>query len=95
MIVELLKSQPEIARFIRPVCGPSMAYLAPELKNIPFALFIFARAPQQFANALRGWNYVLLSIVEIVSTMTLVLIAGAATGYAIPCALPNIPSPLE
>ncbi|MFP6556806.1 aspartate-alanine antiporter [Paraburkholderia sp. B3] len=106
MIVELLKSQPEIALFLSlalgyligsikfgpislgGVCGTLIvalvlgqtgARLDPDLKNVAFALFIFALGftggPQFFANALRGWRYGLLSIVEIVSVMTLVMIA--------------------
>lgn len=106
MIVELLKSQPEIALFtslalgyligsirfgpislggvcgtliVALVLGQTGARLAPDLKNIAFALFIFALGftggPQFFANALRGWRYGLLSIIEIVSVMTLVMIA--------------------
>ncbi|RKP49773.1 aspartate-alanine antiporter [Pararobbsia silviterrae] len=50
-----------------------------DLKNIAFALFIFALGftggPQFFANVGRGWRYGLLSIVEIVSVLALVLIA--------------------
>ncbi|WP_322015134.1 aspartate-alanine antiporter [Paraburkholderia sp. J12] len=106
MIVELLKSQPEIALFLSlalgyligsfkfgpislgGVCGTLIvalvlgqtgARIAPDLKNIAFALFIFALGftggPQFFANVLRGWRYGLLSVVEIVSVMTLVMIA--------------------
>ncbi|SDI08138.1 aspartate-alanine antiporter [Paraburkholderia phenazinium] len=106
MIVELLRSQPEIALFaslalgyfigsfkIGPiqlggVCGTLIvalllgqtgARLAPDLKNIAFALFIFALGftggPQFFANIGRGWRYGLLSIVEIVSVLVLVMIA--------------------
>ncbi|WP_027795737.1 aspartate-alanine antiporter [Paraburkholderia acidipaludis] len=106
MIVELLKSQPEIALFLSlalgyligsikfgpislgGVCGTLIVALVlgqtgaridTDLKNIAFALFIFALGftggPQFFANALRGWRYGLLSIVEIVSVMTLVMIA--------------------
>ncbi|WP_321901327.1 aspartate-alanine antiporter [Paraburkholderia tropica] len=106
MIVELLKSQPEIALFtslalgyligsirfgpisLGGVCGTLIvalllgqtgARIAPDLKNIAFALFIFALGftggPQFFANIGKGWRYGLLSIVEIVSVMTLVMIA--------------------
>ncbi|MBN3852608.1 aspartate-alanine antiporter [Paraburkholderia sp. Ac-20340] len=106
MIVELLKSQPEIALFVSlalgyligsirfgpislgGVCGTLIvalvlgqtgARIAPDLKNVAFALFIFALGftggPQFFANVGRGWRYGLLSIVEIVSVMTLVMIA--------------------
>ncbi|HEV3430063.1 MAG TPA: aspartate-alanine antiporter [Paraburkholderia sp.] len=106
MIVELLKSQPEIALFVSlalgyligsirfgpislgGVCGTLIvalvlgqtgARIAPDLKNVAFALFIFALGftggPQFFANIGRGWRYGLLSIVEIVSVMALVMIA--------------------
>ncbi|MBN3812714.1 aspartate-alanine antiporter [Paraburkholderia sp. Ac-20347] len=106
MIVELLKSQPEIALFtslalgyligsirfgpislggvcgtliVALVLGQTGARIAPDLKNIAFALFIFALGftggPQFFANIGKGWRYGLLSIVEIVSVMTLVMIA--------------------
>ena len=59
--------------------GQTGARLAPDLKNIAFALFIFALGftggPQFFANIGRGWRYGLLSIVEIVSVLVLVMIA--------------------
>ncbi|WP_322030693.1 aspartate-alanine antiporter [Paraburkholderia sp. J76] len=106
MIVELLKSQPEIALFVSlalgyligsirfgpislgGVCGTLIvalvlgqtgARISADLKNIAFALFIFALGftggPQFFANVGRGWRYGLLSIVEIVSVMALIMIA--------------------
>ncbi|NLP61588.1 aspartate-alanine antiporter [Paraburkholderia sacchari] len=106
MIVELLKSQPEIALFVSlalgyligsirfgpislgGVCGTLIvalvlgqtgARISPDLKNVAFALFIFALGftggPQFFANIGRGWRYGLLSIIEIVSVMTLIMIA--------------------
>lgn len=106
MIVELLKSQPEIALFaslalgyligsirfgpisLGGVCGTLIvalllgqtgARISPDLKNVAFALFIFALGftggPQFFANVGRGWRYGLLSIIEIVSVMTLIMIA--------------------
>ncbi|CAB3775936.1 Aspartate/alanine antiporter [Paraburkholderia caffeinitolerans] len=119
MIVELLKSQPEIALFVSlalgyligsirfgpislgGVCGTLIvalvlgqtgARISPDLKNVAFALFIFALGftggPQFFANIGRGWRYGLLSIIEIVSVMTLIMIvvvvmkldAGTAAG---------------
>ncbi|RFU45924.1 aspartate-alanine antiporter [Paraburkholderia sp. DHOC27] len=59
--------------------GQSGARLAPDLKNVAFALFIFALGftggPQFFANIGRGWRYGLLSIVEIVAVLVLVMIA--------------------
>jgi aspartate-alanine antiporter len=59
--------------------GQTGARLAPDLKNIAFALFIFALGftggPQFFANIGRGWRYGLLSLVEIVSVLVLVMIA--------------------
>jgi aspartate-alanine antiporter len=59
--------------------GQTGARLAPDLKSIAFALFIFALGftggPQFFANIGRGWRYGLLSIVEIVSVLLLVMIA--------------------
>jgi putative transport protein len=61
--------------------GQTGARISPDLKNIAFALFIFALGftggPQFFANIGRGWRYGLLSIVEIVSVLTLVMIAVA------------------
>lgn len=59
------------------VLGQSGARLSPDLKNIAFALFIFALGftggPQFFANVGRGWKYGLLSIVEVVVVIGLVL----------------------
>src|ERR1700761_4757204 len=59
--------------------GQSGARLAPDLKNVAFALFIFALGftggPQFFANIGRGWRYGLLSVVEVVSVLALVMIA--------------------
>src|ERR1700761_1991566 len=106
MIVELLRSQPEIALFVSLalgyfigsfrlgpvqlgggggtlivalVVGPTGARISPDLKNIAFALFIFALGftggPQFFANIGRGWRYGLLSVVEVVSVLALVMIA--------------------
>ena len=61
------------------VLGQSGARIAPDLKNIAFALFIFALGftggPQFFANIGRGWRYGVLSLVEIVSVLVLILIA--------------------
>jgi aspartate-alanine antiporter len=61
------------------VLGQSGARIAPDLKNIAFALFIFALGftggPQFFANIGRGWRYGLLSIVEIVAVLVLVMLA--------------------
>jgi putative transport protein len=58
--------------------GQTGARLAPDLKNIAFALFIFALGftggPQFFANIGRGWRYGVLSIVEIVAVLVLVMI---------------------
>ncbi|KVD73019.1 aspartate-alanine antiporter [Burkholderia sp. ABCPW 14] len=62
--------------------GQSGARLAPDLKNIAFALFIFALGftggPQFFANMGHGWRYGLLSIVEVVSVLVVVMIAVVA-----------------
>lgn len=59
------------------VLGQSGARLSPDLKNIAFALFIFALGftggPQFFANAGRGWKYGVLSLVEMVVVIALVL----------------------
>ncbi|MDE1183433.1 aspartate-alanine antiporter [Paraburkholderia sp.] len=59
--------------------GQTGARLSPDLKNIAFALFIFALGftggPQFFANIGRGWRYGVLSVVEIVSVMALVMTA--------------------
>ncbi len=72
--------------------GQTGARISPDLKNIAFALFIFALGftggPQFFANVGRGWRYGLLSIVEIVSVLALIMIvvfamrldAGTAAG---------------
>ncbi|MFM0213562.1 aspartate-alanine antiporter [Paraburkholderia sediminicola] len=61
------------------ILGQTGARLAPDLKNIAFALFIFALGftggPQFFANIGRGWRYGLLSVVEIVSVLVLIMIA--------------------
>jgi putative transport protein len=59
--------------------GQTGARLAPDLKSIAFALFIFALGftggPQFFANISSGWRYGLLSIVEIVSVLILIMLA--------------------
>ncbi|NPT61222.1 aspartate-alanine antiporter-like transporter, partial [Paraburkholderia elongata] len=59
--------------------GQTGARLTPDLKNIAFALFIFALGftggPQFFANIGRGWRYGLLSVVEIVPVLVLIMIA--------------------
>ncbi|MBB5466597.1 aspartate-alanine antiporter [Paraburkholderia sp. CI2] len=61
------------------VLGQSGARIAPDLKNIAFALFIFALGftggPQFFANIGRGWRYGVLSLIEIVSVLVLIMIA--------------------
>ena len=61
------------------VLGQSGARLSADLKNIAFALFIFALGfsggPQFFANITRGWRYAVLSFVELIVVMTLVLLA--------------------
>ncbi|TCK44567.1 aspartate-alanine antiporter [Paraburkholderia sp. BL8N3] len=63
------------------ILGQSGARISPDLKNIAFALFIFALGftggPQFFANIGRGWRYGVLSIVEIVVVIALVLGAVA------------------
>ncbi|MFT4510437.1 aspartate-alanine antiporter [Caballeronia sp. 15711] len=63
------------------ILGQSGARLSPDLKNIAFALFIFALGftggPQFFANIGRGWRYGLLSVVELVVVLGLVLGAVA------------------
>lgn len=64
--------------------GQTGARIAPDLKNIAFALFIFALGftggPQFFANIGRGWRYGLLSVIEIVSVVVLIMIAVALLG---------------
>ncbi|SAK74053.1 Aspartate/alanine antiporter [Caballeronia fortuita] len=59
------------------ILGQTGARISPDLKNIAFALFIFALGftggPQFFANIGRGWRYGALSIVEIVVVVALVL----------------------
>ncbi|SAL16448.1 Aspartate/alanine antiporter [Caballeronia terrestris] len=63
------------------ILGQSGARMSPDLKNIAFALFIFALrftgGPQFFANIGRGWRYGFLSIVEMVVVIGLVLGAVA------------------
>jgi aspartate-alanine antiporter len=61
------------------ILGQSGARISPDMKNIAFALFIFALGftggPQFFANVGRGWRYGILSIIEIVTVIALVLAA--------------------
>jgi putative transport protein len=61
------------------VLGQTGARISPDLKNIAFALFIFALGftggPQFFANIGRGWRYGLLSVIEVVSVLALVMTA--------------------
>ncbi|WP_277186227.1 aspartate-alanine antiporter [Caballeronia sp. BR00000012568055] len=61
------------------ILGQSGARISPDLKNISFALFIFALGftggPQFFANIGRGWRYGALSIIEVVAVVALVLAA--------------------
>jgi aspartate-alanine antiporter len=63
------------------ILGQSGARISPDLKNIAFALFIFALGftggPQFFTNIGRGWRYGVLSIVEMVVVIGLVLGAVA------------------
>jgi putative transport protein len=63
------------------ILGQSGARISPDLKNIAFALFIFALGftggPQFFANIGRGWRYGALSLIEVVTVTALVL--GAAS----------------
>jgi putative transport protein len=59
------------------IFGRSGARISPDLKNIAFALFVFALGftggPQFFANIGRGWRYGQLSVIEIVVVIALVL----------------------
>ncbi|WP_158901289.1 aspartate-alanine antiporter [Burkholderia sp. L27(2015)] len=59
------------------ILGQSGARISPDMKNIAFALFIFALGftggPQFFANVGRGWRYGILSLIEIVAVLALVL----------------------
>src|ERR1700754_4220266 len=59
------------------ILGQSGARISTDLKNIAFALFIFALGftggPQFFANIGRGWRYGVLSVIEIVVVIALVL----------------------
>lgn len=61
------------------ILGQSGARISPDLRNIAFALFIFALGftggPQFFANIGRGWRYGALSIVEVIVVVALVLLA--------------------
>jgi putative transport protein len=74
------------------ILGQSGVRLDPDLKNIAFALFIFALGftggPQFFANIRQGWRFGILSLVEVIVVMAVVLGAtvllslnpGAAAG---------------
>lgn len=59
--------------------GQTGVHLDDHLKNIAFALFIFSLGftggPQFFSQLKSMWTYGLLSIIEVVTTLTLVLIA--------------------
>src|ERR1700712_4434567 len=59
------------------ILGQSGARISPDMKNIAFALFIFALGftggPQFFANIGRGWRYGVLSLIEMVVVLALVL----------------------
>src|SRR6201996_4293589 len=61
------------------ILGQSGARISPDMKNIAFALFIFALGftggPQFFANVGRGWRYGILSLIEIVAVLMLVMLA--------------------
>ncbi|WP_250463419.1 aspartate-alanine antiporter [Caballeronia sp. GAFFF2] len=61
------------------ILGQSGARISSDLKNIAFALFIFALGftggPQFFANVGRGWRYGILSLVEVVVVVALVLLS--------------------
>ena len=63
------------------ILGQTGVRLDPDLKNIAFALFIFALGftggPQFFANIRQGWRFGILSLVEVVVVMTVVLGATA------------------
>jgi aspartate-alanine antiporter len=63
------------------ILGQSGARIPADLRNIAFALFIFALGftggPQFFANIGRGWRYGVLSVIEIVVVIALVLGAVA------------------
>ncbi|WP_248321405.1 aspartate-alanine antiporter [Caballeronia sp. Sq4a] len=63
------------------ILGQSGARISPDLKNIAFALFIFALGftggPQFFANIGRGWRYGALSLVEVIVVVALVLCIAA------------------
>lgn len=63
------------------ILGQTGVRLDPDLKNIAFALFIFALGftggPQFFANIRQGWRFGALSLVEVVVVMTVVLSATA------------------
>src|SRR5580698_2392800 len=72
------------------ILGQSGARISPDMKNIAFALFIFALGftggPQFFANVGRGWRYGILSIIEIVTVIALVLAAEAIGKLGLPLA---------
>lgn len=59
------------------VLGQAGVRLSADLKNVAFALFIFALGftggPQFFANLRTGWRYGILSVIEAVSVMAIVI----------------------
>ena len=63
------------------ILGQSGVRLDVDLKNIAFALFIFALGftggPQFFANIQQGWRFGALSLIEVVVVMTVVMTATA------------------
>ncbi|TKC91141.1 aspartate-alanine antiporter [Trinickia terrae] len=66
------------------VLGQTGARISPDLKNIAFAVFIFALGftggPQFFANVGRGWRYGLLSLIEVSTVLALVFAAIVLLG---------------
>lgn len=61
------------------VIGQTGAKLGADLKNVAFALFIFAlgftAGPQFFANLRNGWRYGILSFIEVATVLMLLAIA--------------------
>ena len=61
------------------IIGQAGVTLSPDLKNVAFALFIFAlgftAGPQFFANIRSGWRYGILSVIEVVTVVALLAAA--------------------
>ena len=67
------------------VIGQAGVTLSSDLKNVAFAVFIFAlgftAGPQFFANIKGGWRYGIFSIIEAVTVVALVALAVIVLGF--------------